>query len=208
VKDVGDKPVKYLGLFITRNLDWGHQIEKLDAGVEGFVNGLNRKMVSMEQAILLLDKVLRPRMSYYVPFVPVSTSRVRCWDAKIPSLVKRKARAARSMSAQGLYTAAEWAGCGLLFLEALIPAAQTTEILTLLNGSSKGANIWKAVWRRQVNLGHVQRAGIGKGFMSPVAGEWLEGIPPVPPVNRHLVAGPEHRALGRSVGRWMAEAYS
>lgn len=80
------------------------------------------------------------------------------------------------MSAQGLYTAAERAGCGLLFLEALIPAAQTTEILTLLNGSSKGANIWKAVWRRQVNLGDVQRGGIGKGFMSPEAGEWLEGI--------------------------------
>jgi hypothetical protein len=142
VKDVGDRPVKYLGLLITRNIDWGHQIEILDAGVAGFVNGMNWKAVSMEQSTLLLDKVLRPRMSYYVPFVPVTTSIVWSWDVQIQSLGKRKARAARSMSAQGLYTAAEMAGCGLLFLEALIPAAQTAEILTLLNGSSRGANIY------------------------------------------------------------------
>ena len=169
VIDVEDGEVRFLGLWVTRSLNWEPQLLRMERGIKAFLRTIGRRSLSGEQTQLLIDTVLAPRFNYHAPFVPVTGPRIRKWDTWISNRVLYADGITRTLTRACLYTDKGDMGCGLTWLRALGPAVTITEGLVVLNHDGVAGTIARKLFRGE------GRAGLGRGFPTPVRG-WCKHV--------------------------------
>jgi hypothetical protein len=79
----GNKPLKYLGVFINIKLDWKYQIGKLNQLVGWYRHIMHNNRMSAEAASYVTNNILKPKLQYRMKVVPLDKKTVQKWDTDL-----------------------------------------------------------------------------------------------------------------------------
>ena len=113
----------YLGISLNLELNWERCSAPLDRKIVGLISLLMRKRLTFGHTAMVLDTIVRGRLSYYMQASQIPHSVVAAWDAQIGKLMRCKAGLPWSASMHAL-SVARPAGFGLP-----LPSALQGEVL-------------------------------------------------------------------------------
>ena len=85
-----DEPFRYLGVLVTMDLNWSHQINTMTHKLSHKLERLNKSQASPKQVLDILRTVVIPSIAYAFPVTPCSPTDLHNWDSQILALVKSK----------------------------------------------------------------------------------------------------------------------
>ena len=85
-----DEPFQYLGVYITMDLNWAHQIQHLTLQLTTKLTRLRQSYASQRQTMDIICTAIIPSIAYAFPVTPCSPQTINTWDSLILAAVKHK----------------------------------------------------------------------------------------------------------------------
>jgi len=85
-----DEPFRYLGVLVTMDLNWSHQINSMTHKLSSKLERLNKSQASPKQVLDILFTVVITSIAYAFPVTPCSPSELHNWDTQTLAIVKSK----------------------------------------------------------------------------------------------------------------------
>lgn len=84
-----DEAYPYLGTWITLNLNWEKQELMIRSTLYNYLNKLNKKALSTEQKILVINTLIIPHIAYRMGIARFDTKVLRLWDRAISAMINK-----------------------------------------------------------------------------------------------------------------------
>jgi exonuclease III/ribonuclease HI len=85
-----EERIKYLGMWITRDLSWSFQLKCLTNIIRNAVNKIFKAKTTLDQTVSLVKSDVIPIARYFLPVVTHDHKTFKAWDEIIEKMIKRK----------------------------------------------------------------------------------------------------------------------
>jgi hypothetical protein len=153
---------RYLGVWISLNLDWNKHIQYVDEKIARYTYFLSNRCFTAAQCVLAINRILIPRACYGFIVAQITEQKLKAWDKRIASLIHRKLRISTLRSPKMLHASYEQGGVALLSLLHMHKALRAAAMYHSLNNFDEqtrtvAQTTWETCLSKQKTYGHCER---------------------------------------------------